>query len=175
MPTLRPLPLLAVLLAGFPAVSMAQDADQPDVPAQTAPADTAPADPMPVSADCDAAFIALDLNDDGFLSAAEAPRDHARAAIDNIPVTEEGIARENWLTLCSSPYWQSNQPEEGAPFEGANSFTEEQARDRATAWQIADIGALTLDGGGIWRGTGTLDGTPVTFAIDYRGNVVITP
>lgn len=167
MPTLRPLPLLAVLLAGFPAASTAQEAGQP--------APTAPADPMSVSADCEAAFIALNLDDDGFLSVTEAPGDHARAAIDNIAVADRGIAREDWLVLCSSPHWQSNQPEEGAPFAGANSFTEEQARERATAWQIADIGALTLDESGIWRGTGTLDGTPVTFAIDYRGNVVITP
>ena len=162
MSTLRPLPLLAVLLAGFPAMLMAQEADQS-------------ADPMSISADCEAAFGGLDTNGDGFLSATEAPRDHARAAIDNIPVTDQGIARDNWLTLCSSPHWQSNQPEEGAPFAGANSFTEDQARDRATAWQIADIGGLTLDESGIRRGTGPLDGAPVTFAIDYRGNVVITP
>ena len=162
MHPLRPLPLLAALLVGLPA--LAQEADQPP-----------PADNPALSADCEAAFGGLDTDGDGFLSKAEAPRDHARAAIDNMPLTEQGIARDNWLMLCTSPHWQSNQPEEGAPFAGANSFTEEQARDRATAWQIADISALTLDESGIWRGTGTLDGAPVTFAIDYRGNVVVTP
>lgn len=167
MPTLRPLPLLAVLLAAVPAAAPAQEADPTPVPAQPA----APA----ATADCEAEFGRLDADGDGFLTVTEAPRDHARAAIDNISVTGQGISRDNWLTLCSSPHWQSNQPEEGAPFEGANSFTEEQARDRAAAWQITGIGSLALDDKGIWRGTGTLDGTAVDFAIDYRGNVVITP
>ena len=63
-------------------------------------------------------------------------------------------------------------PEAGAPFAGANSFTETQARQRALDAGFADVGALIKDDQGIWRGAAMRDGKRVPIAVDYRGNVV---
>jgi hypothetical protein len=125
--------------------------------------------------DCDAQFTALDTNSDGFLSDTEAPREYARTRIDAITLQETGISATEFASLCASENWVENQPEEGAPFEGANSFTEEQARDRAVAWDVTGVSALTLDEQGIWRGEGQLGGAAVSVAVDYKGNVVTTP
>lgn len=54
---------------------------------------------------------------------------------------------------------------------GANSFTEEQARERITADGYTDVGALTQNAEGLWTGTATRDGTSATVAVDYRGTV----
>jgi hypothetical protein len=125
--------------------------------------------------DCDAQFTALDTDGNGFLSDTEAPRDYARTRIDGVTLQETGISPAEYAALCSSEKWVENQPEEGAPFEGANSFTEEQARDRAVAWDVTGVSALTLDEQGIWRGEGQLGGSAVSVAVDYKGNVVTTP
>ncbi|GHC60928.1 hypothetical protein [Neogemmobacter tilapiae] len=127
------------------------------------------------TADCDAQFTALDTDGNGFLSDTEAPRDYARTRIDAITLQETGISPAEFAALCASENWAENKPEEGAPFEGANSFTEEQARDRALAWDVTGVSALTLDEQGIWRGEGQLAGAAVSVAIDYKGNVVTTP
>lgn len=128
------------------------------------------ADRMPI--DCDAEFAALDTDGNGYLSEAEAQRAYARSRIDGVTLQEQGISKEEYMTLCGAPAWAENTPEEGAPFEGANSFTEEQARDRAISWNVAEVSAMTLDDQGIWRGTGMLDGANVAVAVDYKGNVV---
>lgn len=134
---------------------------------------TAPA--APSAEDCDAQFIALDADASGYLTEAEAPREFARARVDNLTPEAEGISKAAFLQLCGSDHWTQQTAEEGAPFEGANSFTEEQARDRAVAWNVTDVSALTLDEKGIWRGTGKVDGADVSVAIDYKGNVVTGP
>lgn len=56
--------------------------------------------------------------------------------------------------------------------EGENSFTEAQARERIAEAGYGDIGALTLDDKGIWRGTASKDGQSVSVGLDYQGNVV---
>lgn len=61
------------------------------------------------------------------------------------------------------------------PIEGANSFTEEQARDRALSWNVTDVSALVLDDKGVWRGIGKLDSSDVSVAVDFKGNMVTTP
>src|SRR5690606_29555966 len=99
-------------------------------------------------------------------------RAFARARIDGVELQEQGISKEEYLSLCGSSEWIEHTPEEGAPFEGANSFTEEQARDRAVAWNVTEVSPLIKDEEGIWRGTGKVDGAPVSVAIDYKGNVV---
>jgi hypothetical protein len=58
------------------------------------------------------------------------------------------------------------------PVPGANSFTEEQARDRIAARGYAAISALVKDRDGIWRGRATKDGRTFAVALDYQGNVV---
>ncbi|QCO56467.1 hypothetical protein EOK75_02120 [Pseudorhodobacter turbinis] len=82
------------------------------------------------------------------------------------------MSKEEYAALCGATAWAENTPEKGAPFEGANSFTEEQAIDRAVAWNVTEVSALTKDDQGIWRGTGMANGAAVSVAVDYKGNVV---
>lgn len=139
---------------------------------QTAPEGQKEESAIPAGIDCDAEFETLDVDGDGYLSEDEAQRAYARSRIDGVTWQEPGMSREEYAEICSSPVWAETTPEDGAPFEGANSFTENQARDRAVAWNVTDVSALTKDDMGIWRGTGSLDGTAVSVAIDYKGNVV---
>ena len=138
----------------------------------TAPVTPAPETVPPVAIDCDADFATLDADGNGYLSEAEAQRAYARSRVDGMSVPEQGISKEEYAALCAAPAWAENTPEEGAPFEGANSFTEEQARDRAVAWNVTDVSVLTKDDMGIWRGTGMANGAAVSVAVDYKGNVV---
>lgn len=59
-----------------------------------------------------------------------------------------------------------------APVEGANSFTEEQAKERIIEAGYADVTGLKLDDKGVWRGMATKDGKSVNVALDYQGNIV---
>jgi hypothetical protein len=58
-----------------------------------------------------------------------------------------------------------------APATGANSFTQEQARERATNAGYMDVGALTQAADGTWQGAAMKDGASVTVVVDYQGNV----
>ncbi|MBA5805269.1 PepSY domain-containing protein [Rhizobium changzhiense] len=59
-----------------------------------------------------------------------------------------------------------------APVEGANSFTEAQAKDRITEAGYTDVKDLKLDDKGIWMAAGMKDGKAVSIALDYQGNIV---
>ncbi|KQW61058.1 MULTISPECIES: PepSY domain-containing protein [unclassified Ensifer] len=59
-----------------------------------------------------------------------------------------------------------------APVEGANSFTEEQAKGRIEAAGYAGVTGLKLDDKGIWQASATKDGKSVMVSLDYQGNVV---
>lgn len=59
-----------------------------------------------------------------------------------------------------------------APVEGANSFTEGQAKERIEKAGYAEVKDLNKDDKGIWNATGMKDGKAVTIALDYQGNVV---
>jgi hypothetical protein len=59
-----------------------------------------------------------------------------------------------------------------APVEGANSFTEDQAKERITEAGYADVTDLKLDEKGVWHGTATKGGNSVKVALDYQGNIV---
>lgn len=63
------------------------------------------------------------------------------------------------------------QREAAAPAAGANSFTQEQARERATQAGYMDVGALTQATDGTWQGPAMKDGGNVTVVVDYQGNV----
>ena len=65
------------------------------------------------------------------------------------------------MQACQDDVFMAKAPEAGAPLKGANSFTEGQAKDRAVAAGLTDVGALTKDGDGIWRGPATQDGKSV--------------
>jgi hypothetical protein len=60
---------------------------------------------------------------------------------------------------------------EAAPAAGASSFTEEQARERATGAGYMNVGTLTQSADGMWQGPATKDGASVTVVVDYQGNV----
>ncbi|WP_380876377.1 hypothetical protein ACFB49_08410 [Sphingomonas sp. DBB INV C78] len=55
---------------------------------------------------------------------------------------------------------------------GANSFTEEQARDRIAKGGFTDISGLTKDDNGLWQGMAKKHGKSVHIALDYKGNIV---
>jgi hypothetical protein len=59
-----------------------------------------------------------------------------------------------------------------APVEGANSFTESQAKDRIEQAGYTEVKDLKKDDKGVWNATGTKDGKPVSIALDYQGNIV---
>ena len=59
-----------------------------------------------------------------------------------------------------------------APVEGANSFTEAQAKDRIAEAGYTDVKDLKLDDKGIWMAAGMKDGKAVSIALDYQGNIV---
>lgn len=59
-----------------------------------------------------------------------------------------------------------------APLPGANSFTEDQARQRIAKAGFEDVQQLKKDDQGVWRGQAKKAGQQVGVALDYRGNVV---
>ena len=59
-----------------------------------------------------------------------------------------------------------------APVEGANSFTEAQAKTRIEEAGYSDVKNLNKDDKGIWMAAGMKDGKAVSIALDYQGNVV---
>jgi hypothetical protein len=59
-----------------------------------------------------------------------------------------------------------------APVEGANSFTEDQAKERIVEAGYTDVTELKLDDKGVWQGKATKDGKPVMVSMDYQGNIV---
>jgi hypothetical protein len=162
--------VLIASLAGPSALLAQETAPETAAPdaAATTPAQVAPAD-------CATDFGVLDTDGNGVLSPTEAPRDTARAAVDGIAPGTDGLTKDQFTQICASETWAQMTPEEGAPFDGANSFTEEQARERATAWNVTEVSPLTLDDQGIWRGTGKVAEAAVNVAVDYKGNVVTTP
>ena len=61
---------------------------------------------------------------------------------------------------------------ETAPVEGANSFTEDQAKERITEAGYVEVTDLKLDDKGIWQAKAMKDGKAVAVMLDYQGNIV---
>lgn len=59
-----------------------------------------------------------------------------------------------------------------APLEGANSFTEAQAKQRIVDAGYTGISTLAKDERGVWRGTAMKEGKSAGVAVDFKGNVV---
>jgi hypothetical protein len=57
------------------------------------------------------------------------------------------------------------------PLPGANSFTENQVRERLETGGYSTVTGLRKDDQGIWRGTASRNGANVPVAVDYRGNI----
>ena len=54
---------------------------------------------------------------------------------------------------------------------GANSFTEGQAREAIEKQGYTNVGPLTQDAQGIWKGSATRNGASATVSVDYKGVV----
>ena len=134
---------------------------------------TVPAYAAMTDEQCQAAWVAADTNKDGVLDANESARYVAALRVVGKPLaTDSKFDQATFLTNCKAGYFDSASAEQGAPFEGANSFTEGQAQDRIVAAGLTSVSALKKDEKGIWRGTAELQGKKVNVAVDYKGNVV---
>jgi len=123
--------------------------------------------------DCNTAWSSADANQDGALDATESARYLAALRLANRPATDATLTQPVFMENCKAGYFvETAAAEPGAPFEGANSFTEGQAQDRILAAGYSNVSALTKDEKGIWRGTAEAQGKKVSVAVDYRGNVV---
>lgn len=58
-----------------------------------------------------------------------------------------------------------------APVEGANSFTEGQAKARIEKEGYSNVSGLTKDDKGVWRGSAMKDGKQTKVSLDFQGNV----
>ncbi len=133
---------------------------------------SAPAFAM-TDADCSAMWKQADTNGDGMLNGSEGDRYAAWLRLSEKPLAEgtmlnEAMFQEN----CKADVFATAAVDEGAPLEGANSFTEGQAGDRIVAAGMIAPTALAKDDKGIWRGTAMKDGKSVNVAVDFKGNVV---
>jgi len=124
-------------------------------------------------ADCQKAWKTADTNGDGILDAQESARYQAALRIANKPLSgDTKFDQSMFIENCKAGYFAPAAAEAGAPFEGANSFTEGQAQDRILAAGYSNVSSLAKDDKGIWRGTAQADGKSVNVAFDYKGNVV---
>lgn len=55
--------------------------------------------------------------------------------------------------------------------DGANSFTEAQARSRLTEAGYTQVTGLAKDDEGVWRGMASKNGKKSRVGLDYKGNV----
>lgn len=74
-------------------------------------------------------------------------------------------------TSTTSPMPAPKEVDKNAPLPGANSFTESQAKSRLEENGYSNVGKLTKDDNGVWKGSATQAGSQVTVSVDYRGNI----
>lgn len=123
--------------------------------------------------ECNSLWKIADINADGKLTGTEGDRYLAMMRIANQTTGADGVLTETvFQESCKTDFFKIADAEVGAPFAGANSFTQSQAKDRVVAHGIGMPASLVLDDKGIWRGSAMQDGKSVTVAIDYKGNVV---
>ena len=124
-------------------------------------------------AECQEMWKKADVNNDGVLSDLEAQRYTAamRIAEKRLPPNAT-LDKAAFLDACKTDVFLPRKADAGAPLKGANSFTENQAKDRAVAHGMANVSGLKKDDDGIWRGTAMQEGKQVQIAVDYKGNVV---
>ena len=126
-------------------------------------------------AECATLWTQADTNADGNLDAMESERYLAMLRVGNKTLPADNMMdNATFKSNCLSDAFTMAAVEEGAPFAGANSFTEEQARDRAIAAGHTGVTAMTKDENGIWRGKAKMNGATANIAVDFKGNVVAT-
>ena len=124
-------------------------------------------------AECTTMWTQADADGDGVLNDAEAGRYMAMMRIANKAMSADGIITQAiFEENCKADIFKAVAFDAGAPLEGANSFTEAQAKDRVMANGMAAPATMIKDSKGIWRGAATQDGKSVDVAVVYKGNVV---
>jgi hypothetical protein len=123
--------------------------------------------------ECTTMWKQADVNADGKLTPDEAERYSAMMRVAEKIMPEDGVITEPMFTEnCMADVFTIAALDVGAPLEGANSFTESQAKDRIIAAEMTAPSTLTKDDQGIWRGTAMKNGQSVKVAVDFKGNVV---
>ena len=128
-------------------------------------------------AECDTMWKNANKSGGAVLTDAESMRYSAAMRVreyKNMPADGK-VSREVFIDACKADIYMARKSDEGAPLKGANSFTEGQAKDRATAHGFMNVGDLKKDDNGVWRGSAMWDGKPSQVAVDYKGNVVAQP
>jgi hypothetical protein len=123
--------------------------------------------------ECTTLWKQADANKDGLLTDGEEARYMAMMRLANKTLGADGAINEAiFVENCKEDVFATAVVDEGAPLEGASSFTETQAKDRAVAAGLSNVSSLIKDEKGIWRGTAEKDGKIVNVAVDFKGNVV---
>jgi hypothetical protein len=123
--------------------------------------------------ECADMWLQADANADGTLAVTESERYPAWMRMAEKPMAADSTMTEAMFKEnCMADVFATAKVDEGAPLEGANSFTEDQAKDRVIAAGMTAPSVLTKDDKGIWRGTATEGGKSMQVAVDFKGNVV---
>lgn len=124
-------------------------------------------------AECQAMWKKADTGGTGVLSGPSAARYTAAMRVHDKQVSADGnVNQSSFLESCKSDVFELRKVDTGAPLKGSNSYTEGQAKDRAMAQGLMNVGELKKDADGIWRGSAAQDGKTIQVAVDYKGNVV---
>lgn len=123
-------------------------------------------------AECTTAWTTADANKDGGVTIDEGARYHAAIRVGDKSIADGKLSQADFTAHCKAGLFDVRANDTGAPLKWANSFTEAQAHDRATAYGLSSVAGLKKDADGIWRGTAQKDGKPVSVGIDYKRNVV---
>jgi hypothetical protein len=125
--------------------------------------------------DCSAQWQSADGNKDGVLMGPEADRYLAFYRVRAQVTPADGrISQDEFMKACENDVFMAKAPEASPPVNGADSFTEGQAQDRAKAAGFIAVSSLVKDGDGIWRGSAMKDGKAAKIAIDFKGNVTVS-
>ena len=125
-------------------------------------------------ADCQARYTKVDTANHGYVLENEAPTYFAFYRLGNKQIADGKLLKDMFLKDCTAGFYDVAEVDKDAPLPGANSFTEDQAKDRIMAHGGSAVSALKKDDKGIWRGTATMGSTQQNVAVDYKGNVVFT-
>ncbi len=109
----------------------------------------------------EAADNSSDAKEDRLENQADMVRDQGDAKAD--------VARGE--TISNAPVKSPDVERTKSAADGANSFTEGQARDRIGNAGFTDVTQLAKDDDGVWRGKAKRGGKSVNVALDYKGNV----
>ncbi|MDB5414031.1 MAG: hypothetical protein JWR10_2366 [Rubritepida sp.] len=113
-----------------------------------------------------ASQIALAQNQPGTIGSPTAPRGGGTTIQGGTPMAPAATA-----PAATAPD-RNRPPVTTMPAEGANSFTEGQARSRMEAAGYTNVQGLRKDDQGVWRGRAMRNGSQTDVGLDFHGNVV---